>query len=75
MEVHDDDWWIKKYEAYGFRYNPALTSEIKQVAKEEYGKEFPPNGKKLMPQHILKNMKVFINPVSRRPSLILSESF
>ena len=62
VEVHEDDWWIRKYESYGFQYDEILTQEIRQVAKNDRG-EFPPNGKDLNPQHVWMSMKVFINPV------------
>ena len=62
VEVHKDDWWIRKYESYGFRYDEKLTKEIRQIAVKEKGK-FPPNGKDLGAQHVRTSMKVFINPV------------
>jgi len=62
VEVHKDDWWIRKYESYGFRYDEKLTKEIRQIATKEKGK-FPPNGEDLVPQHVRTSMKVFINPV------------
>lgn len=60
-----DDWWIRKYEAYGFKYDEKLTKQIRQVAKvENYGGAlFPPTQQKYNPQHIFLSMKVFINPV------------
>jgi SAM-dependent methyltransferase len=65
VEIHDADWWIRKYESYGFRYDPALTEEIRSVARQEKGNGeiFPPNGKKYNAQHVWSTMKVFINPV------------
>jgi len=65
VEVHQDDWWIRKYEAYGFKYDPILTKEIRQVAAAENkkGALFPPTNQKYNPQHIFVSMKVFINPV------------
>lgn len=65
VEVHDNDWWIRKFEAYGFQYDHRLTEEIRQVASEERLAQitFPPNGKMLGGQHIYTSMKVFINPV------------
>ena len=62
-EVHFDDWWIRKYEAYGFRYSPELTKEIRQTASSEKSKSLTaPNGGKYNAQHIWLSMKVFINP-------------
>jgi len=65
VEVHKDDWWIRKYESYGFRFDEKLTKEIREVAKTEADSKtiFPPNGQNLMAQHIYSTMKVFINPV------------
>jgi Methyltransferase domain len=69
VEVHADEWWIRKYESYGFRYDAQLTDEIRQVARSE--SELPegdadsvaPNGDKYNAQHVWLSMKVFINPV------------
>lgn len=65
VEVHNNDWWIRKYEAYGLHYDQKLTKEIRTVASDEkYRKEvFPPNGKNYNPQHIWLSMMVFVNPV------------
>lgn len=65
VEVHQDEWWIRKYESYGFKYDAKLTQEIRSVAtKEHLDKEiFPPNGKNITAQHVWVSMKVFINPV------------
>lgn len=35
VEVHDHDWWIQRFEAYGFRYSNTLTEEIRDIAKTE----------------------------------------
>jgi len=72
VEVHENDWWIRKFEVYGFRYDEKLTNEIRQVAtKERLGEiNFPPNGEIYDPQHIWTSMKVFINPV-RMPVMYL----
>lgn len=64
VEVHPDEWWIQKYEAYGFRYSEKLTKEIRSVAQKERQDNivFPPNGELLMAQHVFSSMKVFLNP-------------
>jgi len=64
VEVHDTTWWIRKYESYGFRFDQALTDEIKHVASIEKGsgETFPPNGKAYNAQHVWTTMMVFINP-------------
>lgn len=62
-EVHMDDWWIRKYESYGFRYSKELTDEIRSVASQERKKgELSLNGQPYNAQHIWLTMKVFINP-------------
>jgi len=62
-EVHMDDWWIQKYEAYGFRYSEKLTKEVRDVAsKERNGEGLAPDGRKFDAQHVWLSMKVFINP-------------
>jgi Methyltransferase domain len=69
VEVHGDEWWIRKYESYGFRYDAQLTNDIHQVAKAELQladgdpDSIAPNGEKYNAQHIWLSMKVFINPV------------
>ena len=35
VEVHKDDWWIRKYEAYGFKYDSKLTKELRGIARQE----------------------------------------
>jgi hypothetical protein len=66
VEVHSDDWWILKYEAYGLKYSEELTTKVRSWAKEEThnkdGKKAP-NGKNYNAQHVWLTMKVFINPV------------
>lgn len=68
VEVHDDDWWIRKYESYGFRFDSKLTQEIRQVAFEEKQRKderFPATGKNYYAQHVHKTALVFVNPVRR----------
>jgi Methyltransferase domain len=63
VEVHLDDWWIQKYESYGFRYDAKLTEKVRAIASEEQNNDvLAPNGAKYNPQHIWLSMKVFINP-------------
>ena len=42
MEVHDDPWWIQKYEAYGFRYSQTLSDQVRHWAGREM--EIGPDG-------------------------------
>ena len=61
VEVHFDPWWIRKYESYGFHYDPELTEQVRKWAREE--RHIGPHGKRYHAQHIFLSMKVFINPV------------
>lgn len=62
MEVHKDEWWINKFELYGFKYMPDITKQIRDTAMKEAntGPETV-NGKKPNPQNLY-NMLVFFNP-------------
>lgn len=64
VEVHDNDWWINKFESYGFRYSKSMTEEVKKLATEERKaiNDIDPNGKPFNAQHVWLNMQVFINP-------------
>jgi hypothetical protein len=65
VEVHPDEWWIKKYEMYGFKYDEELTKQIRSISSLEARRTsiFPPTGKKYAGQHIFTSIKVFINPM------------
>jgi glycosyltransferase involved in cell wall biosynthesis len=65
VEVHTDEWWIRKYESYGFKYDPILTDQVRTWAKEESRNEtaIAPNGERYNAQHVWLTMKVFVNPV------------
>jgi hypothetical protein len=60
VEVHDDDWWIQKYESYGFRYSQKMSDQVKQWAQKDDHKSL--DGNRYRAQHIRLSMKVFINP-------------
>ena len=66
VEVHDDEWWIRKYASYGFQYDHNMTLQVKQwVHQEQYNEtsiSYAPNGKRLNPQHLGLSIKVFLNP-------------
>jgi len=62
-EVHQDEWWIQKYESYGFRYSPSLTDAVRRIAsKEKAENKMAPNDKPYNAQHVWLTMKVFVNP-------------
>ena len=65
VEVHSDDWWIRKYESYGFKYDAELTNTVRDVAKQEgnWKNATAPNGEYYNAQHVWLTMKVFVNPV------------
>lgn len=60
VEVHDDDWWIQKYESYGFRYSQKMSDQIKNWAQLDAHKSL--DGNRFRAQHIRLSMKVFVNP-------------
>lgn len=64
-EVHDDEWWINKFESFGFKYSQRLTEQIRKIALRESSakKVYGPDGKPSNAQHIWLNMQVFVNPV------------
>jgi hypothetical protein len=65
VEVHDDEWWINKYELYGLRYSAKLTARVREWAKQESSNAtaIAPDGNRYNAQHIWLTMKVFTNPV------------
>lgn len=66
VEVHPNEWWIRKFESYGFRYDEAITEQVKNWARQErtnstFGRA--PNGAPYGASHITTSLKVFVNPV------------
>ena len=60
--MHKDDWWIHKFELYGFRYMHDLSLEVRETARQEAMKEIRAvNGEKSNPQNLY-TMMVFFNP-------------
>jgi hypothetical protein len=64
VEVHPDDWWIRKFELYGFKYEHALSEQAKGWANEDLNNatQIAPNGEPTQPRHIVNTLKVFSNP-------------
>lgn len=66
VEVHKDAWWIRKFEAFGFKYSEELTREVRAWAQQEnrlkIATPFAVN-QTYNAQHVWLTMKVFINPV------------
>jgi hypothetical protein len=63
VEVHSPEWWIRKFESYGFKYSPELTAQVKGWAKAGKKEYKGPNGEYLDGFYIRVTMKVFVNPV------------
>lgn len=67
VEIHPDDWWILKMEAYGFKYSEPLTIKARQWALAEAHNESDtvraPNGEKFRCAHCVNSIKVFLNPI------------
>lgn len=62
VEVHSHDWWVRKYESYGFRYSPELTEQVRNWAKEGKKEYTGPKGY-YDGFYIRVTMKVFVNPM------------
>lgn len=71
VEVHDEEWWITRYESFGFRYSAILTQKVRQAAKQERDRcknditnstNLAPDGNAYNAQHVWLTMMVFINP-------------
>ena len=72
MEVHDSDWWITRFESFGFKHSPHLTKQVRELASNErdMARKHPTNSTFWGPddeprnaQHVWLNMQVFINPM------------
>ena len=62
MEVHKDDWWIRKFELYGFKYMHEMTLEVRETARQEAMRGPPAvTGEPPNPQNLY-TMLVFFNP-------------
>lgn len=61
VEIHDDDWWITKFESQGFVHSKYLSKLIRNAALDGMKESFP-NGRPFHAQHIWLSMQVFINP-------------
>jgi len=61
VEVHSDEWWIAKFQMFGFTYSDHLTKMVRKSAKKGRYQKLP-NGEEFNGQHIWTSMMVFINP-------------
>jgi len=57
VEVHDTDWWINKFQSYGFLYSPELSNQVKAIA-QMHNNDLMPNGKEYKAQHLWLHMMV-----------------
>lgn len=63
VEVHDDDYWIGKFEAMGFHYSQVLTNRYRKIAKDEMGKSYLIDpSEPYSAKHLIRNLLVLINP-------------
>ena len=63
VEVHSPQWWIQKFESYGFKYDAELTDQVKgwgSAGKKDYQSL---KGQYFDGFYIRVTMKVFVNPV------------
>lgn len=63
VEVHTPNWWIRKYESYGFKYDDTLTQELRQIAKDGKKDYMAPNGVYLDGFYVRSKLMVFVNPM------------
>jgi hypothetical protein len=63
VEVHNNEWWIQKYESYGFRYSEKLTNQVKGWAKTDKKTYTGPGGVYYDGFYVRVTMKVFVNPM------------
>lgn len=71
VEVHEKNYWVTKYQMFGFQFSQVLTDEIIKLGIDEAEEadknttnpdNLGPDGKPWNAQHIWTNMLVFINP-------------
>jgi hypothetical protein len=65
VEVHTDDWWIRKFESYGFHYDAQLTDQVRLWAKNGFlnkTADLAPNGEPWSAYYLRVSLKVFVNP-------------
>lgn len=62
VEVHKNDWWIRKYESYGLKYDAALTEQARDIAKSTKKDYKSPHGEYLDGFYVRVTLMVFVNP-------------
>jgi len=63
VEVHQRDWWIRKYESYGLKYDEALTNTAIGIAKYNKKRYTGPHNVYLDGFYVRVTLMVFVNPV------------
>ena len=63
VEVHEHEWWVRKYESFGLKYSPELTEQARNWARATKKDYTGPNGEYLDGFYLRVTLKVFINPV------------
>jgi len=63
VEVHSREWWIRKYESYGFKYDEALTNTALGIAKYNKKRYTGPHNVYLDGFYVRVTLMVFVNPV------------
>jgi hypothetical protein len=61
VEVHREEWWIARFQSFGFVYSDYLTKQVRAAA-EKYRDSRAPSNETYVGQHIWLHMLVFINP-------------
>ena len=64
VEVHDSDWWITKFQSFGFVFLSQITKKVKDIVKEEaLGPQSKRNlfGQKYSAQHLYLHLMVSRN--------------
>jgi hypothetical protein len=61
VEVHREEWWIARFQSFGFVYSDYLTLQVRDAARQARLSSSP-NNSTYVAQHIWLHMLVFINP-------------
>ncbi|KAG7373410.1 methyltransferase domain containing protein [Nitzschia inconspicua] len=61
VEVHEEEWWITRFQSFGFVYSNYLTKQVRSAASASKTIRAP-NNSTYNAQHIWLHMLVFINP-------------
>lgn len=63
VEVHNEAWWIRKYESYGLKFDRELTDKAKEIARANKKTFTGPHKIYMDGFYVRTAMMVFINPV------------